>query len=266
MLDLERQSDGSRFRRQVLQVTPNVWVVVDHTIAATGYATTVWNAAAGLSLATGAIPGSFRLSTAGGTASLTIFIVGSHNTTVTPARGSMAPFAGWQVWDQKPRPTPALIVRQSAADSWAVSVFVYSGREPAPVSVIGPPRMIRRHGDDEWELALPMTTGEVRLQRAADRLLARGMRVRTATKQLLRPEPVRNVEQDAYVALSAKYPRFQEAIPQRMRISVLLLIVGIGQEAFLAFFSRVRSYRVARLCSCVLWITGAVWVLAVFLK
>src|SRR5262245_19159838 len=260
-IDLERRGpEGYVARRQVVQVTSNLWVIIDH--AAGGprdRTTTVWTAAHDIQLNEGHISASYELRSKTSESVLTKFISGSVGTTIRSVTGSRTPFAGWQVVDNSGRPASAILVEQPANDSWAMAVWSLNDKRSGTRRVIAAPSMHSWEGPEKWAIVLPVESGTIRLSRVANEIVLQGFDGKYPARLMLaRPagiEEKRAAVHEAHEKLSRKYPRFGDHVDYRLKATYLVLVGIALQETVFAvykFFTR-KYYFLFRGLSAIAW-------------
>jgi hypothetical protein len=260
-IDLERRGPrGYVARRQVVQVTNNLWVIIDHVAGdSRDRTTTVWTAAHDIQLNEGHVPASYELRSKTSESVLTKFISGSVGTTIRSVKGSRAPFAGWQVVDNSGRPSSAILVEQPANDSWAMAVWSLNDRRSGTKRVIAAPSMHSWEGPEKWAIVLPVESGTIRLFRVAHEIVLEGFDGKhPARLTLARPAGIEEkvaAIHEAHEKLSRKYPRFGDHVDYRFKATLLVLFgVALQEIAFAVykFFTR-KYYFLLRGLSAIAW-------------
>lgn len=261
-IDLERRGPrGFVARRQVAQVTNNLWVIIDHTSGDSRDRTaTVWTTAHDIQVSEGHIVSSYELRSTSSESVLTKFITGSIGTTIGRLKGSRIPFAGWQVVDNSGKPASAIVVEQPAKDSWAMAVWSLSDNRPKPSRVIVAPVMHSWEGPEKWAVVLPVESRTIRLVREGNEIILKDIDVGTSAHLILtRPAGIEErvaAIREAHEKLSGKYPRFSDSVDYRLKATYVVLAVIALQEAVFAFyrcFTR-KYYFLLRGCSAVAWL------------
>ena len=275
VIEMERTGLGDYVAsRLVLHRRPNLWVVVDHTTSnAQVRSTTTWTSAHNVLLRRGSTPGSYILEAEGRRETLDTFFLTSPGASVRLLRGSLNPFAGWQVIDQVPKEAPALAIEQPAKDSWAVAVWMLNDGNTDTRPPAAPPRMLHWGGSQNWTLALPLHSGSLEIQRNADRLSALSSN-RTQSSEKIKlaqpPDIARQSDElrDRFQAAASKYPRFRDLLNYRVKITYLLMFAFALQELFLAVYRTVHGkyYVIARAMILLGWIGGGTWLLLFYFR
>ena len=274
MVDLERSGPGQYVaRRQVVHIKPNVWLVVDH-VSGNGSlkTTTTWTTSPDVSLEQGRIPGSYVLAGRERPVRLRTFVFGSPSTTVKEFEGSLSPFAGWHVVNGDPRPAPALVIEQPAGDSWSVVVWSF---EAGQVDSTGPPRApqaLSWKGPDDWSVDLGAESAARTVGREQRRITLRDARNRVIEALELTPalevsDQIAQIDA-AFAKARRAYPRFDDLLGRRTKVTLLLLVVFLSQELFFAFIRRSHDNygRSLRIVNLVGWIGVGCWLMFSFLK
>jgi hypothetical protein len=264
--------DGYSARRQVLQLPPDLWIVVDNnTGAKQNRARTIWTTSPDVLLERNSTPNSYDLRVGGSRFALKAFLFGSDGTRIRELRGSLQPFAGWQVVNHTGRPTLALVLEQPADRSWAVAVWRLRdpGRpEAAPAES---PFLRQWNGPERWELIMPQARRAVSIRREPD-----GIRVDSPghilVAQSLSPGP--DVEADraeirgAYERTASKYPRFHDYLRYRWKVTAAVVAVFLLLEACFFGLRRVvgRVPLQLRILSALAWVGLGAWLNVIFFK
>jgi hypothetical protein len=261
-IDLERRGPrGYVARRQVVQVTNNLWVIIDHAAGdSRDRTTTVWTAAHDIQMSEGHIASSYELRSRTSASVLTKFISGSVGTTIRSVKGSRTPFAGWQVVDNSGRPASAILVEQPANDSWAMAVWSLNDNRSGTRRVIAAPSMHSWEGPEKWAIVLPVESGAIRLSRVANEIVLEGFDERYPARLMLaRPagieERIAAIHQ-AHEKLSRKYPRFGDHVDYRLKATYLVLVgIALQETVFAVYklFTR-KYYFLLRGLSAIAWV------------
>jgi hypothetical protein len=200
---------------------------------------------------------------------MSVRLVTSPGTTVRQTRGSSEPFAGWQVVNGTGTPSSALVVDQPAADSWTILVSCLTTDSPAGVSC---PDRVEGHlsRDDDWTVTLHTRSAPLIVRRAGSSIQVEedGASPRSRSLALQAPEEVTPKLEElgrAYVEAS-HYPRFRDLTRYRVRVSVLIVLMIVTQEALFVLPTVIkRRYILFRALSTLGWaILGGWLVLAYF--
>lgn len=261
-IDLERRGPrGYIARRQVVQATNNLWIIIDHTEGDSGdRTTTFWTAAHDIQVNEGHISASYELRSKSSESVLTKFISGSVGTTIRSVKGSQTPFAGWQVVDHVGRPATAILVEQPANDSWAMAVWSLNDNRPGARRVIAAPSMHSWEGPEKWAIVLPVESGTIRLFREANEIVLEDVDIRyPAHLMLTRPAGIEEkvaAIHEAHEKLSRKYPRFGDHIDYRLKATYVVLVALAGQETFFAIYRLFthKYYFLLRGLSAIAWV------------
>lgn len=273
-VDLERTGPGDyRARRQIVRVSPDVWLVLDLIEGAdTTTSRTVWTISPDVELRPLNAPGSYDLLSRAGQASARIDYTGSPGTTFEAYRGSLAPFAGWHVVDGTPQPAPAIVVEQPGPSAW-LAVAVSRTDASASGRVIGPPRVSELNSAVEWALQLPTVDGQLEIRRSGGAIvvtLGGQADHPQATLPLMPAQQIdgRGAVEAAFDAMAPQYPEYRSLSTRRTTVSLFIPLVTLGQEFFLLVVRRMRPriYVPLRVVSLFCWVALAVWLNAVFLQ
>jgi heparinase II/III-like protein len=272
-IDLERRGPGQYVaRRQVVHVRPRVWLIVDHVFGQdTGRTTTIWTAPPDVRLRHGTAPGSYVSETARTSSTLRTYVVGSPGTSVKEFRGSPVPFAGWHVTRGIPTAAPAVVVEQPAKNSWTVVTWVLDDNAVDSRAKLGQPRVAYWNGPRDWKTKVPLEPDTLEVTRADDQIIVSDLPKRLAVETLpLAPAPDVNSEfariRDSFAAAEKKYPAYRNLHDRRVKVSWLLLIIFVGQEAFFLAVGRWRAsyYPRLRLLNVLGWVGVGLWLVFFF--
>jgi len=269
-VDLERNGpNGYRARREVLCLSGRHWIVIDHISGVdSARSTTVWTTAPEIEMSAGESSGSYRLRDPASHSELTVFLLGSPGLTVQQLRGSYAPFAGWQVVET-PQPASAILLEQPAGNSWAAVVWSRPVDRPAGQASMGVPAMEAWQGPGDWRLSLPSESGLIRVVRKADTLLLSDPGEAHPTRIALTAPAVVDSQiaaiHRAYKRVADKYPRFQDELPYRFKVTYLIVVLLVLQEIVFAAFRRIsrRHSRVLRAVAAGGWVIVGLYLLVV---
>jgi Heparinase II/III N-terminus/Heparinase II/III-like protein len=274
-LELERSGAGSYLaRRQVIHWTPNLWVVLDSTSSKEqNRTTTTWTTPSNV-LWQQRADGSFLLKGDHSEQQIELFVVGSPGAQQKLFRGSVHPFAGWQVESGRPTPASALVIEQPAQNSWAAAVWSLqpSGNASA---LSGRPQMTNWADATNWEMRLPAAGGETTLRRQGNKVLLHPDRGTDTALELRAPPDINSqlAELNRNFGLSAaRYPRFYENTPKRWKVTYLLIGIFVLQQLFFLVYKFLVYKRglwphpeIFRLLSLIAWIAGGIWVVNFYL-
>jgi len=244
-LDLERRGPGNyTAERQVLRMLPDLWLVLDSTSGAPNTrTTTTWTSAYGNDIEDGKLPGSYVIHGANG-AALLAFLLGSNGMTAKEFRGSLKPFAGWQMFSGIPRPAPAIVTEQPANGSWAATLWSSPRDTVGATSIFTQAPVMSQWGDShDWTITLPLSKGTVSIHRAGD-VIAYGSNRNSSERGRLVLQKAQDVTAAQTMILSAheealrQYPKFKEFTEYRIKVTYPLLIVLALQGIVVTFYRR----------------------------
>ena len=272
LADLQRSGPGSyRARRQVVQADRNTWVTLDLVAGDSSLINeTVWTLGSDVELERKA-EGVYELRSQRAAGATRLDFVASPGTSFTEHRGSRTPLAGWNVVRSIPVPAFAIAVAQPGAASWLATVVTRSSGASA---LAGPPRLTLGAAADDWVLSLPHATGGLEVRRSGDTLITtrQGSAGSSADTLVLSPGPDVTTEigavREAFDSMAAEFPRFRSMVPTRAKVSLLLLLLFLGQEVVL-FAARRWWPRAAvplRTASLLFWIGLGAWLHSCFLQ
>jgi hypothetical protein len=273
-IDLERRGPARYVaRRQLVHVNRRLWLVVDHVSGEdAGKTTTIWTAPPDVRLRQGATPGSYVSEAPRTGSTLKTFVVASPGASLRELRGSRAPFAGWHVVKGVPAAAPAIVIEQPAGNSWTVVAWLLDDNPRGSGTGASNPRVSYWNGPRDWKAEIPMPSASLEVTRADDRILLSDSRTRRAVETLsLVPPPDVSGQltalHDTFVAARKKYPAYYNLHDRRVKVSWLLLMIFVSQEAFFLAVRRwkARYYGRLRLVNVLGWIGVGLWLVFVFL-
>lgn len=271
MIDLERRGPQEYVaRRQVVQLKPNLWIVIDHAFGNENDQNIItWTTCHNIQLRQGKIPGSYILKTQKNSPSLTKFILGSEGTKIMQLRGSFSPFAGWV----ENRPASAIVIEQPADNSWAVAIWsLRDGIGPA-LQFSEPPSMENWQGPENWNLLLPFASGVMKICREHNRVFVNeDTRGGDGPKEIVLSEGLQITNEladihNGYENAARKYPRKTYSMQRQRKATYLCLFIFLFQEAFFLTYTRFgRTYHtVLRGLNSFGWIAMGIWLITIYL-
>lgn len=235
-IDLERTAPGGVvIRRQVVEVQPRLWVVVDSTSGKSEkQVVTVWNTAHDVPVSMGA-NGCYELETST-TLLMEQCVIAGSAITADVLKGSMKPFVGWQVVDHSPRPANAIMVKQPTG-SWTLTAFRWAqsnARETTPAM------MQKWGGPEDWTAQLP---GGYKLTRKGGLIRWSVGDTKAVSDMGVEPAPQGTADRiaqvhRAYLSAEHEYPEFDSSIATRKKITLLLaalLLVSVATSLIVRF-------------------------------
>lgn len=262
-VDVERVARGSVvLRRQVVELLPARWIVIDSTTGSGDRVFTSWNSAADVSVRDEGND-CYRL-----TSSAVVETMRTCLTAGTPLksawlRGSDQPFAGWQVVDHRPVPANALLVEQETG-SWVANTFelLKDGAQPSMT-----PSTVQWQGPERWTLELADGT---KLSRDGNDLRLAASRQTNESVILKAPgaetrEGISKIR-DHYFEALRQYPKFNESYALRRKLTLLLVVCLAASMGALLIVRRAWSQLYVRAVSllAILWFAGALTLLLRF--
>jgi len=265
-IDLERTGpDDYVARRQVINIKPNLWIVLDHTFGREDQrTTTTWTTSHNINLSKSELPGSYILETKDSNQKLTNFILTSEGAKISQFKGSLSPFAGWDI----NKPASAIVIEQPANDSWAAVIWLLSKKDKENQIFNNTPFMENCKGPGNWQIVLPLASGSMNVGRKDDRVFVQhDARETRNVKELQLSEPPQISEknkyiQSAYGNAADKYPTKQYAVHRYLKASYLIVFLFLLQELFLFIYKRIgwKHLKGLRVLTSVGWIILGIWI------
>ncbi len=243
-IDLERRTaDGFAVRRQVIQVEPDRWVILDvfHD-EKNRQVQTVWLSDQDI---TKGVNGSFVLGEPRHRDTMSTYFLGSPQPTTTLFRAHNHPYLGWVAAKRGVHPASAIVVEQPSMDTYAINISTLRQGTSEATEL---PKMISWQGAENWELGLASPNGGVTIARKSSRIIVTsgdnqasislmpGPNVEPAVQEVLRAY---NKDLDIY-----GHP-MRPLWTYRLRMSGVLLALWATQAVIFALIAR-RYSRVLR--------------------
>jgi heparinase II/III-like protein len=267
MLELERHGPRQqRIRRQLVYLKPHhLWLVLDHFLGQ-GEARTSWTTAHNVSLRQGEILGSYLLQAKDVSARLTTFVLGSDNPHVNIVRGSLKPFAGWQVVDSTPQPASALVIEQPARDAWSMVVWSWDDGVTPARQFERQPYMAVWKNTEQWKIALPIKPGLLEVQRESNQLSVQDSSDVGSNNSLeltKAPDFTQEILQvrKSYAMARDQYPQLSGSFASRLKVTKLLVVLLTLQEILFFVYRKAvkKGYLIIRLCNVMGWLAIGLW-------
>lgn len=262
-LDLERKTeDGLRIRRQVIQASPELWIVLDQTEDRTGRPViATWTTYPDVTVERGDRPDSYLFKAEGKPATLDVSVIGAEGVSVHQRRGDMQPLAGWAFVDGRAAEANALLVTHNKNLDW--SAVIWSLGSDGKPTIVTAPRISWKDAQN-WNATVGLASGQVEISRL-------GNVVQVGNERLNMQAPPdtsqdRLAMRQAYTALEQEYPKFADVPTYRAKMTYILLAVLAMQAGIYFFMRRYRRQYVSALLGALglAWVMGAVWLHAVY--
>lgn len=264
LLDLERYSDdGFNVRRQLIKLKKNLWIVLDSDANQQEQVVTrTWTFNPDLALQVVSPGQQYRLmSLLGQTTAMSVFLAGSSALDVSERQGSMLPFAGWAVYEHRPKPASALIVQQAARQQWVMSTFSLDAIS-GPI-LTAAPAMVAWDGPEHYRINLTLDHGPFQIERQGMKLTVRanGSAQQFEALNPTGQDVLRKSVDDAFAQAIHQYPRYKDVFVYRLRYSEWLMGLLVALECmFLTMIWRGSAFETKlRLLLGVCWVGGAYW-------
>lgn len=278
-IEVERRNmDGAQFRRQVLQIDSQTWLVLDFSQNVPMGTETIWTVDPALRLLPGATAHSFISTSTSDGRHLTISYSTQTVAKLQIHRASERPFAGWVVVNGKPTQADALQIIDPAAHSASAVLFrVASSPMEAPRKI----SIQRGATPDQWEVLLDGAGDPNRITRS-DTTITLGKVVDrqslTGFSLLVPLQPAQDVATEratlkiAYASAVSTYPPWRELSRYRLRLSYALAILALLVEVgWFAISKRVdvvttRHFLYTHVGITLGWVAIAVWIFQFYLR
>jgi hypothetical protein len=131
-------------------------------------AITTWTTSRHVNLREGKLLGSYVLDATNSRITLTDFIFGSGDVKTKHFKGSFMPFAGWEVIEPQSMPASAIVVEQSANDSWTATVWSMQSDFNTSFKFTDRPYMQYWEDAEAWKMVLPIESGRMIISRNSE--------------------------------------------------------------------------------------------------
>jgi len=270
-IDLERRSaDGSRLRRQVIQVDGIAWIVVDSVDSPNpANVERLWT------LPSNAQVRSVNQTTylvsrpSGGDGRLSIG--GDLVSPPSVLNGSYRPFGGWIIGNGRPAAAPAIVVTQRSRKSIGVSVFE-TGKADNHFERIALPVFSSAGSGGAWRVLIELSDGPAEISWEGTRIAALFSRghesLTTAVADTTQSDAQRNAIIAAYHATAERYPRFREITAYRYKVTWVWLLLVLLQESVAHAVRRVapRLVPALRILASISWVGCGLYAGLIYLR
>lgn len=264
VLDLVRSNaDGATVRRQIVQLDRERWLVLDVAsdpseralrVLWTSAPETRWRADSATS---------FSISRRDTPVAMTASFAGPDGVSLRPLRGSREPFGGWVAFDRAAHPAPAIELVASKG-RWLASAFELRRGDDTPAATLD----VALTDAEHWTATLRDRAGQRTLQR--DGATLRVQDVRGTRAVTLQPGPDASAARERIAATAAdlrrEFPRFREAVPERIERTALIAAFLLLSLAGMYWARRRSSVQVSAAIQALTlagWTAAAVWSIAV---
>lgn len=259
-LDARRKGrDGSEFRRQVLQIGEDWWIVLDFAEGlAAAEAEVLWTFFPGTDV-TAQGDGTYIASQ--GESEMLVTFAESGNVSHRQIMAERSPWRGWVVKDRVPAPA-ATVLASFPAGSPLVSSFRTADKEQSERIKM---ELIAQHGPEDWELAIDNASApKARIKRYPDgHIELKGIGKIGDSRLKLKPTPdvlaERAAIRAAYVSLETEFPRYREVFHYRVKLTKFLLLILVAQQLILCAIWRFYrpTFRLIQKLGYSMWIATA---------
>ena len=271
-LEVERQSaNGTRFRRQVVQMDHQTWLVLDFAHGAVKGSETVWTIPPDMRLRPGPAAQGFVSSPAADGRQLTISYTSSAPTQLKVRRGSTQPFAGWVVVRGQPNVADALQVTTETGESASALLFKVGAG-----SAVVPPKIQFGPGAsaEQWQLVIGEAADARYVRKNDTAITVNGQSNQPEVTVPLQPAPDVGAEraalQTAYATAVSAYPPWRELSYYRLRLTYVIGLLALLVEVCwlvtrrrAGSASQLRKYFHTGITAC--WLAVGVWVFGFYL-
>jgi hypothetical protein len=244
VIHLERTGPGNYVvTRQVICLKPNIWIVVDSTSAQRSDLTHItWTTSHKVKVSEGNIKGAYELRVDGNPIRLAAFLLGSQGTEIKQSRGSVRPFAGWEVVNGIPQPSPTFIVQQAANNGWSAAIWMLKRDSSNVDNFTTLPYMKDWRGPEVWTLVLPLQSGQISLNRRYNQISQNGAHF---AELGIESGPAINGKvaeiRASYNRAAIQYPEFRDLLTYRWKVTYGLLLLFLLQEVGYFAYKKVAS-------------------------
>jgi hypothetical protein len=262
LVDVERTTEaGLRIRRQIVQASANLWLVLDETEDSMQRPITArWTTFPDVVVERLDRPHSFVLKSTSRPATLQVNFLGAVGVSVSQRSGNTLPFAGWIWSDRGATPTKAFLVSHRRNLDW--SALIWSSHDNDRF-VKADPRIVWKDAEN-WSAKVTTASGQLEISRAGNTLQSEDTRLEVQhPPDISRPKVA---IQEAYVTLQREFPKFVDVPAYRARVSYLLLLLLLPQTLVYFVVQRRLGRYVPMLVDAVLiaWLSAALWLHLVY--
>lgn len=265
-LELERKVGSSVLHRQVISLTPDVWVVLDD-FNSSGLVEETWTTSPAVHIEDSNHRHSYCLQSLSQNSSLSVHFLGANGVSVRRYMGSFQPFAGWAVVRSQPTPTESFLLESPDKSAWMANIWRVVGPASDSCLVSPSPVMTSWANDQSWSLSFPLGWGIRKITRDDNRI--RVWRERGQSSPLVvtldaLPSPMKERAQinRAFARAAAEYPRYRIEVGFREKLSGLLFAIFVVEVTGLWVVKRFLSGRAVLMLlalHCCAWIGGGIW-------
>lgn len=268
-IDLQRSARaGYTLKRQILNLDDRLWLVLDSGNDKTHrQLQTMWTLDPGINIENQNMESNrYRLSSVKSTTSLAVGYLGSNNLQIRPIKGSIDPFGGWLVAEnRKILPTNAFFVSVPTDSGWAGTYWTLN-RGQSHESAILDIKNQSWKDDAHWSFLVKQAKGTTQISRNGDKLFIddRSLNLDHAPDISQSLAVLRsNLQQSAN-----KYPKYRELLGYRLKISyVLLILLGLNEMFFFMIRRKARAWASGfRLLSSAMWVGIGLWLTLVYFE
>lgn len=263
-IDLERKTDdGLRVRRQIVQATAGLWLVLDQAEDRSGRpVSATWTTYPDVSVERSDRPNSFLFrNERRPMLTMDVSILGADGVTVRQRKGDTNPMAGWVFVGGRPAAAHALLVTHQKNLDWSAVIWAM-GTDGKPALLAAPE--VNWQDAENWSAKVSLASAEMSISRA-------GNAIRVGETSLaLQPAPDtlpdRLAMQKAYSELASEFPKFADVPAYRAKMSYALLVV-LALQCAVYLFVRRRYRKLAQVLPATaipVWLAGAAWLHLVY--
>lgn len=273
LIDTERVGPKTlSARRQVLHVSPDLWVILDRSIGVEGESVvTVWHSSTDIEWHQTA-DDTYLLRGTHQNQTMTASFIGVPGFRVRPSLAAELPEMQLAMQeDPKERATVGVVVEQPPHDGWTASVWRLNNLNQQDSSHVNAPTisMVR---DDHWTMNIPLASRTLQIERDGSRLILAHPGEEGIQEALTLLEAKSDMEsydevRQAFEESAKKYPRFRDEPAYRTRMTGILLVILMIQEMAFLLLARTFFSRWAftfRLIGPLAWIVGGFWLHTVY--
>ncbi|NOZ52936.1 MAG: hypothetical protein GXP08_07300 [Gammaproteobacteria bacterium] len=271
IIDLERtDAGGFQPRRQMLHIAENMWLILDSTKDQKNrVAEHVWTTLPEIQVMQDSGSGGYWLIPPSGSSRLQTVLLGSTNVSVERLHGSTEPFAGWMVMKNREiQKSQAFLVRQPSDMSWSLAVWkLVNEKDNAVISLR--PKMSQWNDAEHWRVSIPMSSGEVMVQRQGNTVSLidhASAQVNNTLTLAAGPDVIDEFTelQNAFNAIAADNEGYRDLAYYRKRVTYLIIVILLLQEILLWRISRTPVTLFLRVTAVIAWLALGMWLKMVY--
>ncbi|MEW5781482.1 MAG: heparinase II/III domain-containing protein [Pseudomonadota bacterium] len=278
-IEIERiNSDGAKFNRQVIGIESRLLIIVDFSSNAHNGSEIIWTTAPVSNLYQYGFGQGFVTNPPRGGRKMNVTFASPNSMDIGIYRGETQPFAGWVAVKGKPTPTDALRIVLSEPDSTVASLFrITEESDDEPATAI----LSADASPEQWSLTIRTGADDtITLSRVLSELKVRSENDRNGSHlvamigldEIPPVDAMREKLARAYEEAIGLYPQWRDLTYYRIKLSALLVMLGIIYEVAYAIAIRKfhesvqRNVLVIHALFLLGWLLIGIWATSIYLQ